>query len=58
MIKKTFFSVDEDGHQLTSRDLDECHGKWHGSEYRYHVTADYPYFLRFVLKLIFESYLM
>lgn len=38
--------VDEDGHQLTSRDLDECHGKWHGSEYRYHVTADYPYFLR------------
>ena len=55
MIKKHFFSVDEDGHQLTSRDLDECHGKWHGSEYRYHVTADYPYFLRFVLKLIFES---
>ena len=26
-------------------DLDECHGKWHGSEYRYHITADYPYFI-------------
>ena len=37
--------VDDDGAQLTSRDLDECHGKWHGSEYRYHVTADYPYFI-------------
>jgi hypothetical protein len=37
--------VDDDGAQLTTRDLDECHGKWHGSEYRYHVTADYPYFI-------------
>jgi hypothetical protein len=25
--------------------LDECHGKWHGNEYRYHVTADFPYFI-------------
>jgi hypothetical protein len=36
---------DDDGAQLTSKDLDECHGKWHGHEYRYHVTADYPYFI-------------
>jgi len=37
--------VDDDGAQLRSADLDECHGKWHGSEYRYHITADYPYFI-------------
>ena len=30
---------------ILSADLDECHGKWHGSEYRYHVTADFPYFI-------------
>jgi len=37
--------IDDNGQQLTSADLDECHGKWHGNEYRYHVTADFPYFI-------------
>ncbi|XP_019613981.1 PREDICTED: uncharacterized protein LOC109461943, partial [Branchiostoma belcheri] len=35
----------EDGVTLTSADLDECHGRLVDGRYRYHVTADFPYFL-------------
>ena len=28
---------------LTSADLDECHGRFVNEEYRYHITADFPY---------------
>jgi len=31
---------DED---LTSADLDACHGRFKDGRYRYHVTADFPY---------------
>ena len=37
--------TDSSRDMLFSADLDECHGKWHGNEYRYHVTADFPYFI-------------
>ncbi|XP_067952186.1 uncharacterized protein [Watersipora subatra] len=28
---------------LTSADLDACHGRFFNSEYRYHMTTDFPY---------------
>lgn len=38
--------IDETGRQLTSRDLDECHGKLGpDGNYRYYATVDYPYFV-------------
>lgn len=38
--------IDEDGKQLTSRELDECHGRFTAlGEYRYHATKDFPYFI-------------
>ncbi|XP_063689084.1 uncharacterized protein LOC134822119 [Bolinopsis microptera] len=37
--------IDETGRQLTTADLDECHGKVSDGQYRYHATVDYPYFI-------------
>jgi len=38
--------IDENGRQLTSRELDECHGRFTAmGEYRYHATKDFPYFI-------------
>lgn len=31
--------------EITTKDLDECHGKEVDGEYRYYVTRDFPYFL-------------
>ncbi|XP_078495973.1 uncharacterized protein LOC144751910 [Ciona intestinalis] len=37
---------DEDGTQLMSQDLDECHGKFASDgSYRYHITADFPFYI-------------
>ncbi|XP_039254745.2 uncharacterized protein LOC120331687 [Styela clava] len=36
---------DDDGTQLTISDLDECNGKVTNGQYRYHITADFPYFM-------------
>ncbi|XP_033098687.1 uncharacterized protein LOC117102503 [Anneissia japonica] len=38
--------IDEDGTELTSADLDDCHGKVSSDgSYRYHTTEDFPYIL-------------
>ena len=44
--------IDDDGHEISASELDECNGKFHlmadGSgmyTYRYHITADFPYFI-------------
>lgn len=36
---------DENGNTLTHNDLDECNGRYINGQYRYHVTADFPYYL-------------
>ncbi len=36
---------DENGQNLTSVDLDACHGRTVNGQYRYHVTEDFPYYL-------------
>ncbi|XP_022098316.1 uncharacterized protein LOC110983391 isoform X2 [Acanthaster planci] len=37
--------IDENGVELTSADLDECHGRFVDGKYRYHTTADFPYIM-------------
>ena len=36
---------DENGNELMSADLDECHGRWINGNYQYHITQDFPYIL-------------
>ncbi len=36
---------DENGQNLTSADLDACHGRTVNGQYRYHATEDFPYYL-------------
>jgi len=39
---------DEYGQELRKQDLDECNGKYirDGSQYRYHITGFFPYFMK------------
>ena len=34
-----------EGRELTSQDLDECHGREERGQYRYRITRDFPYIL-------------
>lgn len=36
---------DENGTELTSSDLDECHGRVVNGSYQYHITEDFPYIM-------------
>ena len=36
---------DENGNELTSADLDQCHGRMYNGQYQYHMTRDFPYIL-------------
>lgn len=33
------------GQEMTSKDLDQCHGHVYNGEYRYRLTRDYPYIM-------------
>lgn len=37
--------MEETGYNMTSADLDQCHGHWHQGRYKYRVTRDFPYVL-------------
>ena len=37
--------MDESSNNLTSLDLDECHGHWHNGRYKYRATLDFPYII-------------
>ena len=37
--------MDENGNNLTSQDLDVCHGHWHNGRYKYRATLDFPYII-------------
>ncbi|KAL5271521.1 hypothetical protein ACHWQZ_G001961 [Mnemiopsis leidyi] len=48
--------IDETGRQLTTKDLDECHGKVSSNgNYRYHATVDYPYFVSCYKGIVHEK---